>query len=287
MMDRTTTLVAEAMNAPICVTCGTQFPPAETVPAHCPICEDDRQYVNPKGQRWTTLAELRGRYHNRFTELEPGLTSIVTEPALAIGQRAYLVRTPRGNVLWDMLTYLDETTVAEIERHGGCAAIAISHPHYYATMGEWSRLLGDAPIFLHADNRPWVMRPTAAVRFWEGESVEVLPGLTVVRCGGHFPGASVLHWPEGAEGRGALLSGDTIQIVRDRRWVTFMYSYPNAIPLDAGAVRRIVAAVEPYAFERLYGAFQDEPVVDAKAAVGRSAERYVRHLSGEVATGPR
>jgi hypothetical protein len=92
----------------------------------------------------------------------------------------------------------------------------------------------------------------------------------------------VLHWPDGAGGRGALLTGDTIYIVRDRRWVTFMYSYPNSIPLDAGAVQRIVAAVEPYAFEHLYSSFQDEPLVDAKTAVRRSAERYVQHLTGNV-----
>jgi hypothetical protein len=281
-MDRADSRENEAMHAPICATCGTQFPSSATPPAGCPICEDDRQYVGLNGQRWTTLADLRGRYHNRFTTLEPGLTSIVTEPGFAIGQRAYLIQTPGGNVLWETLTYVDETTVAEIARLGGCAAIAISHPHYYATMGEWSRRLGDVPIYLHEDNRPWVMNPTSAVRYWSDETVEVLPGLTVVRCGGHFPGASVLHWPDGAEGRGALFTGDTIQIVRDRGWVTFMYSYPNVVPLDAGAVRHIVDAVEPYAFERLYGAFQDEPVVDAKNAVRRSAERYVRHLSGNV-----
>jgi glyoxylase-like metal-dependent hydrolase (beta-lactamase superfamily II) len=277
----------EAERAPICATCGTQYPPAETPPASCPICEDDRQYVLPTGQRWTTLGKLRGHYHNRFAEIEPGLTSIVTEPAFGIGQRAWLVQTPRGNVLWETVSYVDETTVAEIGRRGGCAAIAISHPHFYTTMGEWSRRFGDVPIYLHADNRPWVMRPTEAIRFWDGETVEVLPGLTVVRCGGHFPGSSVLHWPEGAGGRGALLTGDTIYIVRDRRWVTFMYSYPNSIPLDAGAVRRIVAAVEPYEFAHLYSSFQDEPLVDAKAAVRRSAERYIAHLTGEVDIGVR
>jgi hypothetical protein len=281
-MDGAAGVEVEAARAPICLTCGTQYPPAEAAPAHCPICEDDRQYVRPDGQRWTTLAELRGHYHNRFTPLEPGLTSIVTEPAFAIGQRAYLVQTPRGNLLWETLTYLDETTLAEIERLGGCAAIGISHPHYYATMAEWSRAFGGVPIHLHAANRPWVMRPTDAVLYWDGETVEVLPGLTIVRCGGHFPGASVLHWAGGAKDRGVLLSGDTIQIVRDRRWVTFMYSYPNQIPLDPGAVRRIVAAVEPYPFERLYGAFQDEPVVDAKNAVRRSADRYIAHVTGGV-----
>lgn len=286
-MDRAKTPEDEALHAPICATCGTQFPPSAAPPAGCPICEDDRQYVGPNGQRWTTLAELRGHYHNRFAPLEPGLTSIVTEPSFAIGQRAYLVQTPRGNVLWETLTYVDETTVAEIARLGGCEAIAISHPHYYAAMAEWSRRLGGVPICLHEDNRPWVMQPTPAIRYWREGAVEVVPGVTVIRCGGHFPGASVLHWPDGAGGRGALLTGDTIQIVRDRRWVTFMYSYPNVVPLDAGAVRHIVEAVEPYPFDRLYGAFQDEPVLDAKNAVRRSAERYVRHLSGEVEAGPR
>ena len=283
-MDRPVKVEADAARAPICLTCGTQYPPAEAPPDRCPICEDDRQYLRDEGQQWTTLAALRGRHHNRFTPLEPGLTSIVTEPALGIGQRAFLVQTPHGNLLWETLAYLDETTVAAIERHGGCAAIGISHPHFYATMVEWSRRFGDVPIYLHADNRPWVMRPSDAVRFWESETVEVLPGLTIVRCGGHFPGSSVLHWAEGAEGRGLLLTGDTIFAVRDRRWVTFMYSYPNIVPLDPGAVRRIVAAVEPYPFERLYSALQDQPVVDAKNAVRRSANRYIAHVTGEAAS---
>lgn len=283
-MDR---VARDLEGAPICTTCGTQFPPSETPPAACPICEDDRQYVLPVGQRWTTLGELRGHHHNRFTEIEPGLTSIVTEPAFGIGQRAWLVQTPSGNLLWETVGYVDETTVAEIERRGGCAAIAISHPHFYTTMAEWSRRLGDVPIYLHADNQPWVMNPTGAIRFWDSETVEALPGLKVIRCGGHFPGSSVLHWPEGAGGRGALLTGDTIYIVRDQRWVTFMYSYPNSIPLDAGTVRGIVGAVEPFGFEHLYSSFQDEPLVDAKAAVRRSAERYIAHVTGEVDTGAR
>ena len=34
-----------------------------------------------------------------------------------------------------------------------------------------------------------------------------------------------------------------------------MYSYPNLIPLPAAAVRGIAAALEPFAFERIYGAW--------------------------------
>jgi hypothetical protein len=57
-----------------------------------------------------------------------------------------------------------------------------------------------------------------------------------------------------------------------------MYSYPNLIPLGPAAVRRIVDALRPFAFHRLYGAFPDQVVVaDAKGAVERSADRYQRH----------
>jgi hypothetical protein len=129
---------------------------------------------------------------------------------------------------------------------GGISAIAISHPHFYSSMVEWSRAF-DAPIYLHADDRQWVMRPDPAIVFWEGETHPLGAGLTLIRCGGHFPGGAVLHWTAGADGCGVLLSGDILQVVADRRHVSFMYSYPNLIPLPAEEVRGIVAAVEPLA----------------------------------------
>jgi hypothetical protein len=90
----------------------------------------------------------------------------------------------------------------------------------------------------------------------------------------------VLHWPRGADGRGALLTGDTLQVAQDRRYVSFMYSYPNMIPLNRRAVERIVRAVEPYEFDRLYGGWWDLIVPrDAKSAVKRSAERYIKAIS--------
>lgn len=273
------------LKAPICVTCGTQYLPGDGVPERCPICEDDRQYIGPNGQRWTTLAEMRGNFHNHVYPVEAGLTGIVTQPSFGIGQRAFLIETPHGNVLWEALSYVDETSIAEIERlgRGPVSAIAISHCHYYSSMNVWSRLLGDVPVFIHGDDRAWVMQPGPNLRFWEGETHEVLPGVTIIRCGGHFPGAQVLHWADGADGRGVLLSGDTIQVVADARWVTFMYSYPNLIPLDAGTVRRIVAAVEPFPFERVYGAFGRNVMQDGRGAVRRSAERYIAHLTSPAA----
>ena len=260
----------------ICKTCGAQFAATDQPPERCPICDEERQYIGPNGQQWTTLAAMQaGEYHNVIKPVAPGLTGIGTHPGFAIGQRALLVQTPAGNVLWDCISLLDDPTIAAVKALGGIAAIAISHPHFYSSMVEWSHAF-DAPVYLHADDRQWVNRPDPSLVFWEGEAQPLVEGVTAIRCGGHFAGSSVLHWAAGADGKGALFTGDTMQVVSDRRFVTFMYSYPNSIPLPAGAIRRIVAAVEPYSFDTLYGGWWDRIVgPDAKGAVRRSAERYI------------
>jgi hypothetical protein len=262
----------------ICVTCGVQHAPSEGPPARCPICEDERQYVGWRGQQWTTLEQMAADgYRNELREEEPGLTSIGTVPPFAIGQRALLVRTPSGNVLWDCQSFLDDATITAVRALGGVQAIAISHPHFYGVNVEWSEAFGGAPVYIHAADGRWVMRPAPSVRLWEGETTEPVPGLTLIRLGGHFDGAAVLHWPGGAGGRGAVLCGDTIQVVMDRRYVSFMYSYPNLIPLPPQTVQGIAARMRAYRFDRLYGAWNGRVVVaDGLAAVERSAERYVR-----------
>ena len=261
----------------ICMTCGVQFAPWSTPPSRCEVCEDERQYVGWSGQQWGTLDELQRDHINELRD-DLGLTGIGTKPSFAIGQRALLVRSPAGNLLWDCITLLDDATADSISELGGVRAIAISHPHYYSSMVEWSRCF-DAPIYLHAADRQWVMRPDDAIEFWTEEIKALWDGMTLIRAGGHFEGGAVLHLPAGAEGKGALLAGDILQVAQDRRWVSFMYSFPNYIPLPASEIDRIVAAVEPFDFDRIYGAWWDRNVVtDAKAAVRRSAERYKRAL---------
>ena len=270
----------------VCTTCGTQFAASEAPPAACPICADERQYVGPGGQRWTTLDALRATHRNEWGYEGAGLLGVGTVPRFAIGQRALLVRAPGGNVLWDCVTLIDDATVDIVRALGGVRAIAVSHPHYYSTVVEWSRALGDAPVYLHAADREHVMRPDPALRFWDGDAHDLGDGLTLVRAGGHFAGGAVLHWAGGAGGRGALLAGDIIQVVPDRRWVSFMYSYPNLIPLSAAEVRRVAAAVAPYAFEELYGAWWGLNVLaDAAGAVRRSAARYEAALAGALDQG--
>jgi hypothetical protein len=187
-------------------------------------------------------------------------------------------------VLWDCVSLLDEATAQAVTALGGVQAIAISHPHFYATMCAWSARFGNAPVYVHSADRQWVQYHTAAVRLWEGTHREILPGVTLLNTGGHFAGSAALHWAGGAGGRGLLLTGDSLTVVMDRRYVSFMYSYPNLIPLSAAAVRRIVDVVRPYPFERVYGAWDGRVVAaDGHDAVERSAERYIRYLEGESA----
>ncbi|CAN5563123.1 MBL fold metallo-hydrolase [soil metagenome] len=259
----------------ICATCGTQFGETEKPPAGCPICEDVRQYLPPTGQQWTTLDKLRARHRNAWQSYEPRALGIGTVPEFAIGQRALLLRTPTGNFLWDCLSLVDEATVALIDSLGGLHGIAISHPHYYGAMVEWSRVFAGAPIHLHAADRAWVMRPDEAIEFWEGEEKELAPGLTLVRCGGHFPGGTIMHWREGAAGQGALLTGDILAVTPDGM-VSFMLSYPNAIPLPAAAVQAIGQKVGRLGFDRVYGAFWERVIWSGgRGAVERSVTRYL------------
>lgn len=263
----------------ICATCGVQHTESGAPPEHCLICEDERQYLGKDGQRWTTMSEMQQSYQNRIEEVDPNIIGVGTTPGFAIGQRGLLVQTPEGNVLWDCVSLIDDATVEAIQARGGLRAIAVSHPHTVGSLVEYSHAFGNAPIYWHADNREWVMRPDPAFVFWEGETCEVVDGLTLVHCGGHFPGSAVLHWHAGAEGRGALLTGDSMYVTQDRRFVSFMYSYPNLIPLNASAVKHIVESVEPYDFDRIYGGWWDSIVKrDAKAAVKYSAERYIQAI---------
>jgi hypothetical protein len=269
------------MAAWICLTCGVQYPDTPEPPAECAICEDERQYVGWDGQQWTTQTELALGHSNELREEEPGLLGIGTAPSFAIGQRALLVQTAAGNVLWDCISLLDQATVAAVEALGGVAALGASHPHFYGSMIDWADAF-DAPVYLPAADQAWIMRPSERIVVWATDTVEPVPGLTLARIGGHFDGAAVLHWPAGAGGRGALLTGDTVTVVQDRHWVSFMWSYPNLIPLDAETVTDIAQRVSRFRFQRVYGGWWGRVVVDDGAgAITRSAARYTERLAGQ------
>jgi hypothetical protein len=271
------------MPAFICTACGTQYPPSDKnpnlPPALCAICEEERQYVPPGGQSWTTLEQLSHSHMNGFRQYEPGVIGIGA--GFAIGQRALLVQTSGGNILWDCVATLDAATVTMIKGLGGLKAIAISHPHFYTTMGEWSRAFGGVPIHLNAADKYWIMNPSPAVKLWQGDTLKLWDGVTLIRCGGHFPGGTVMHWTGGASGRGVVCSGDILAVATDRKWLSFMRSYPNFIPLSAKEVEHIGQAMAPFSFDVLYGHYFDRVIASgAKQVLEKSVARYVAAVNG-------
>ena len=257
----------------ICTTCGVQYEPSATPPDHCPICEDERQYVNPAGQSWTTLSQINRQHKNVFELIAPNVYAIYASPSFGIGQRAHLILSPHGNLLWDCITNIDSSTIAIIEKLGGIKAIAISHPHYYSTIIEWSKSFGHIPIYIHAADAQWLGRKDAAIQFWNEPKVILWDEMQLIHCGGHFEGACVLYAPLG---KGALFTGDTIQVAPDLKTVSFMYSYPNLIPLPQKDILYIQQAVNGVPYDAMYGAFGRYIRHDAKTAMEYSFARYLK-----------
>lgn len=254
----------------ICTTCGVQYEPSPTPPAGCPICQDERQYVNPAGQQWTTMKAINSQYKNVIELIAPNLYAIYSTPAFAISQRAHLLVSPQGNILWDCITNLDESTIDLINKIGGIKAIAISHPHYFSSIVEWSDTF-NAPVYVNALDAKWLQRKDEAVVLWDSPTMELWNGIKLVHCGGHFEGGCILHWPEGK----GLLVGDVIQVAPDLKTVSFMYSYPNMIPLPKREILQIKDAIKNLEFDIIYGAFGRHILSNAKEATEYSLKRYL------------
>jgi hypothetical protein len=262
-----------------CFQCGAQFPESDAPPRACLVCEDERQFVNWKGQSWLTREEMAKTYKLAFRE-DLGVPGLSVEPGFAIGQRALLLREADGCVMWDCVPLATEEAIADVRLLGGLKAIAVSHPHYYGAVADWSEAFGGVPVYLHGDDRAFVTRPHPAIVPWSGDRLAISDDIALVRTGGHFAGATVLHWTSGAAGKGALLTGDIAMVAMDRRHVSFMYSYPNYVPLNAVAVRRIADAVAPLAFDAIYGAWWGRNIeTGAKAAFEASVRRYLVAIS--------
>jgi hypothetical protein len=266
----------------LCATCGLEHADTPEPPDTCAICSDERQYLPETGQRWTTLEELQQTHTATIEELEPDLFGITVTPGVGIGHRPLLVRTPEGNVLWDAPGFMDDTLLDAIRDLGGLAAITSSHPHLTGLSVSLSHALGNVPIWYGEDDRRWIRRPDDVIRLWR-DTHEILPGVTLVQCGGHFAGSAVLHWAAGANGRGVLLTGDTFMVGSDRATVSFLRSYPNRLPLGPRSVTKIMDAISPYPYDRVYSGFAPGLIESgAAAAVKYSADRHIGWVRDEI-----
>ncbi|CAJ2499679.1 Uu.00g025320.m01.CDS01 [Anthostomella pinea] len=269
----------------VCTACGTQFPTASRDEVTtCFICDDPRQFTPPGGQAFTTLDELRASHENTWTPIpcDDRLMSIVTEPKVAIGQRAILIRTPKGNVLWDCITLLDEATIEEIQGMGGLKAIVISHPHYYTTHVEWARAFA-CPVYLAAEDRQWLTQSSSHQVFITETELDLQidgtsSGVKVLKLGGHFPGSLVTLYdgrlliadtlvttPAGLGSWDTDAAGNTRTRPQGMNSYAFLWSIPNMIPLAPDELERMWNILKKYEFRSSHGAFLNVDIVKSEA----------------------
>ncbi|WP_051257213.1 hypothetical protein [Brevundimonas aveniformis] len=262
-----------------CEACGVQQTPSVTFPPRCPICEDERQYVGWSGQRWQTREMLTNSHRTQVEETH-GVTTLVLEPAFAINQRAFLIPTDEGQIVWECLAAVTSDAVAAIRARGPVKAIAISHPHFYGAMADWGEALDGAPVYVHAADEAWLQRRPAHLRLWEGDQLNLAPNVDLVRLGSHFDGSAGLWWKTGPRRGGALFPGDAVQVSSDRRFASFMYSYPNHLPLGPKALMELRRRVEAMSFEDVFGFNTGRDMIgDAQAKLAASFDRYLRAVA--------
>ena len=256
----------------ICTACGTYY--SQDLPEICPICEDDRQYVPENVQTWTTHARLAAGHSVKITKIQNELFSLQITPSFAIGQRAFFLLAPEGNVLWDCIPMLDKPTIEFIKSRGGLTAIVISHPHFYSNMNDWADVF-DCPIFIHQNDEEWVNGSKSCVEFWTGDQKDLWNGIQMINVGGHFPGSCILRVPF-LSGEGTILCGDTFVISPSKNHIAAMHSYPNKIPLPVNEIRRIRKTMRDIQFDTIHAWIDSQSIESgAKSILENSLARYI------------
>jgi glyoxylase-like metal-dependent hydrolase (beta-lactamase superfamily II) len=260
-------------NSIICSTCGTYYA-AATVPALCPTCLDERQYIPVTGQSWTRQEDVLRKHSVKIYQLQDQLYELEINPMFAIGQRALFILSDKGNILWDCIPLLDEATIAFIKSKGGLKAIAFSHPHYYSNMNEWAEVF-DCPVYIHQNDEVHITDKGRHVHLWEGDELNLWDGMKLHCIGGHFAGSSLIHVPF-LSAEGTIICGDTLFLSPGKKHFSVCYSYPNKMPLPLTEMQRIRKRLDAIPFDSFYG-YQSIQNLDkeVKAILAASMDRYV------------
>ncbi|KAF2707780.1 hypothetical protein K504DRAFT_483099 [Pleomassaria siparia CBS 279.74] len=243
---------------------------------------DPRQYVPASGQAWTSLSLEASKQENHFEQdaTDPRIWFITTSPKAR--ERCILIQTPAGNILWDLISFIDQGTIDFVKSKGGLKAIVISHPHFYTTHLEWAHTFG-CPVYTSKADEEWLNRKDAyGLRELIDGTTEIVDGVTAIQAGGHFDGSLILHWDKNIFIADTMMSVPSGFYHKDRLPGTtsysFMWSYPNMIPLPPPKIHGIWKALKPFDFEASFGGFPGQNVrrEDLKQQVLESMKIFVK-----------
>jgi len=210
----------------------------------------------------------------KLNRMQQRLYELEINPVFAIGQRALLILSEQGNVLWDCVPLLDELIIEFIKSKGGLKAIAFSHPHFYSNMNEWAETF-NCPIYIHKNDEEHITVKGPHIRLWDGEEINLWDGMRIICIGGHFAGSSILHVPFLSK-EGTIICGDTLFLSPSKKHFSVVYSSPNRIPLPIAEIQRIKNRLNKIAFDAFYGYHSIQNLdKDVKEILNISLAKYV------------
>jgi hypothetical protein len=133
------------------------------------------------------------------------------------------------------------------------------------------------------------MRVDDDIQFlWTGAVKSILPQISLVKVGGHFPGrnctlvdltsgSAIMHWDRSKDGLpSVILTADSIKPVPSGG-ISCMYSFPNLIGLSPDEMHRVWKAVKNLEFDEIYGGWYTDPVIrGGKAVILKSLQRITQ-----------
>jgi glyoxylase-like metal-dependent hydrolase (beta-lactamase superfamily II) len=212
----------------------------------------------------------------RIGQINENVYELEITPRFAIGQRAFLIISKNGNILWDCFPLLNAPTIEFIKAKGGLRGIAFSHPHYYSNMKDWAKTF-DCPIYIHKSDEKWIMERGEKLYLWEGEELPLWDDIRMINIGGHFPGSSILHVPFLSK-EGTIFVGDTVYVSPSMKHMAVMFSYPNRIPLPKEEVRKVKKRFDKVPFDKLFGFYSYQNVTQNPKSI---MEAFMNRYLGE------
>ncbi|RZS90787.1 hypothetical protein EV189_0014 [Motilibacter rhizosphaerae] len=248
------TRASAAHRAWSCTNCGHwQRWFAAAPPPTCPVCADVRNALPDHGFSFVTPDDL-GEVRTLWREAVPGVLDYWTEPVLGLGSHGWVISTPDGQVGFECAPWYSADALADLRSRGGLAVLASSHVHGYGALWQLQDELDPRVVSVGVEDLVW----TKAFRVtWPAdERLDLAPGLTLHRTGGHFAGHSVLH----DSGRGLLFCGDSLKVDLDERGTPVALSAHKAfhaqIPLSHGELRTYRDVIGALDFETVFTPFE-------------------------------
>ena len=236
------------MLRPYCCThCGF-WQRRSALPTACPVCEDFRHPLPPRGYDFADAARIDREYRSDLREVLPRLWQVRTTPQLGIGSCGLLLVTDVGNLHFEGAGWYSDAALERIAELGGVRWQAFSHAHVLGA--GWRVDEHFSPRTVVQDRQlPWAQALNVTLAFdavWD-----LSADLSLHHTAGHTPGHTVLFW----KSRRLLFCGDALKFELDAHpvgravGVSCHKAFDAHIPLTHGDVRGYREVMEPLDFD--------------------------------------